>query len=121
MPCNSDYMHANNYEIKISQVMCLLDELKGKKWTNSSWDGYHPKVYNKGHIDGDKLVSELCVKLQKVSVTDYSLEMQLWWRDHLKADKERVNNEIRNKKGKAAKAAALAKLTPHERELLNLD
>lgn len=31
MPCDCSYMNANEKEIKLSQVACLLDELAGKK------------------------------------------------------------------------------------------
>jgi hypothetical protein len=87
MGCNSDYMSTNNYEIEISKVACLLDELDGKKFEKSHWNGYHPKVYCKVTRElGDKLVAELCGKLQNLDVKNYSLEMQMWWRDHQAAD-----------------------------------
>jgi hypothetical protein len=28
----------------------------------------------------------LCARLRQVDVTQYSLEMQLWWRDHQQVD-----------------------------------
>ena len=59
MPCDSSYMRANDYEVRLSQVACLLDELNGKVGIDKSdWGGYHPKVYNR-RADGDALVSEL--------------------------------------------------------------
>lgn len=117
MPCNSDYMEASSYERKISQVACLLDELAGKSWSRDDWSGYHPRVYNKAVKGlGDTLVKELCTALKEVDVTQYSLEMQMWWRDHQVKDKERINREAIDTK----RQAALAKLTPHERQLLNL-
>lgn len=120
MPCNSGYMDATGDEVALSQVACLLDELNGKrKIDRSHWEGYHPDVYNK-HVNGDKLVAKLCSRLQSVDVTKYSLEMQMWWRDHQKADKERLKAELKQKKTKAAKAAALKKLNPYERRLLGV-
>ena len=119
MPCNSDYMDASNKEIELSKVACLLDELNGQPINDASWEGYHPKIYNKDFIDGDKLVKTLCEKLQKVNVKDYSLEMQMWWRDHQKADKKRLESEITLNKNDRQKA--LSKLTAYERKLLNLE
>jgi hypothetical protein len=119
MPCNSDYMDASGKEIALSQVACLLDELRGKPINREHWRGYHPAVYNKG-LDGDSLVSELCAKLQNEDVTKYSLEMQMWWRDHQEADAKRLEAEMQSQKSKADRQAALEKLSPYERRLLGL-
>ncbi len=121
MPCNSDHMNATTYERDMSRVACLLDELAGKSWTRSFWEGYHPRVYGKiNHKIGDQMVSELCSALQTSDVTTYSLEMQLWWRDHQAADKARIELELSHKKNAAEREAALKKLTPHERKLLGI-
>jgi len=116
MPCNSDYLNATKKEIAISHVACLLDELKGKPIDEKHWRGYHPSVYNKQY-NADALVAELCEKLQKINVTKQSLEMQIWWRDHLSADKVRLEKEIEDRK---AKDAAIKKLTAYERKVLGL-
>jgi hypothetical protein len=126
MPCNSDYMEASGKEIALSRVACLLDELDGKPLNPSHWGGYHPAVYNKGDVAGvggtagDAMVSELCSRLQAIDVTKYSLEMQMWWRDHQAADKARIEHELARKKDETERRAAIAKLTPHERKLLGL-
>jgi len=65
-------------------------------------------------------VAELCQKLQNVDISEYSLEMQMWWRDHQKADKARIERELKEARTRAAKAAALAKLTEYEKALLGL-
>lgn len=95
MPCNSDYLSASEYEIELSRVACLLDEIAGKKKLDRShWRGYHPRVYNKPFSRGDRgegdvMVAELCAFLRSApDITIYSLEMQIWWRDHKKADKK---------------------------------
>ena len=46
--------------------------------------------------------------------------MQMWWRDHQKADKARIERELKEARTRAAKAAALAKLTEYEKALLGL-
>jgi hypothetical protein len=123
MPCNSDYMNPTDKEVQISRVACLLDELDGKKFKEDHWEGYHPRVYNGngGGVDGDKLVAKLCQKLQTVDVKKYSLEMQMWWRDHQAADQARRDREIDEKDTEAERRAALRKLTARERKLLGLD
>lgn len=121
MPCNSDYMEANSLEREISKVHCLLDELDGKEWSNSDWNGYHPKVYCRVNRElADKLVRKLCSKLKTADVTKYSLEMQMWWRDHQEADAAREQHEQDKKIEAEKRAAALAKLTDEEKELLGL-
>ncbi len=122
MPCNADYMNPSNFEKDIAKVYALLDELDGRPLPKNYGDGYDPRTYNKyllrSHLD--EKVEELCSKIQKIDVKSYSLEMQIWWRDHQKADKERIEAELKVIKDKTAKEIALAKLTPHERKLLHL-
>lgn len=92
MPCNSDYLNPTSREKDLSNIYYFLDELKTGKLSKNFGDGYHKKVYSK-HLSkkiADKKVQELCSKLKKVNVKKYSLEMQIWWRDHQKADKERL-------------------------------
>lgn len=123
MPCNSDYMRASNSERELSRVACLLMELDGREYKKSWWDGYHPEVYGAfcSKKDADQMVAELCSKLQSVEdVTKYSLEMQIWWRDHQAADKVRLEKEMSEVKKEADKQAALAKLSDYERKLLGL-
>ena len=96
MPCDSSYMEPSTHEKNASQVCCLLDELAGKNWKKNWYVGYHPEVYGQ-HFDLDRKVSELCSKLRIVDATKYSLEMQIWWRDHQKADKEREDAERKKK------------------------
>jgi hypothetical protein len=70
----------------------------------------HPSVYSE-LPDGDAMVAELCSKLRKVDVTDFSLEMQIWWRDHLAADRERFQRELQQQsKINTDEVAMLAKL-----------
>lgn len=122
MPCNSDYMQATSFEVNLSTVYGLLDELKTGKLPKNFGNGYDKRVYNKGLKQEflDKKTKELCTKLQNTDVTKYSLEMQMWWRDHQKADKERVEKYLQAKKDVKAKEKALSKLTPYEKKLLGL-
>lgn len=122
MPCNSDYMDANQSEKNLSVVYGLLDELETGKLPSNFGDGYDKRVYNKRlskeHLD--KKTEKLCSKLQNTDVSKFSLEMQMWWRDHQKADKERLEKEIEAKVTEQEKQKALSKLSDYERKLLGL-
>lgn len=122
MPCNSDYMEANQSEKNLSVIYGLLDELETGKLPSNFGDGYDKRVYNKHfskeHID--EKTEELCSKLQNLDVSKLSLEMQIWWRDHQKADKERLEKEIKNKETESERLKALSKLSDYERKLLGL-
>lgn len=126
MPCNSDYMNANRLEIELSRVLLLIKELETGKPVDihsSEWGGYLSGVYNGGDLRkrADAAVADLCSRLQKVDVSKFSLEMQMWWRDHQAADKKREAEEKKKAEQDALRAAARSKLTPEERAALNLD
>lgn len=93
MPCNSDYMNPDYHEVNHSKVRSGLDELAGRTVKDSYWEGYHPSVYcehtSKEELDIDtRTLCEALSKLGKKTQT-LSLELQLWWREHQKADKRR--------------------------------
>lgn len=122
MACVSDYMESTNFEVELSRVACLLDELDGKTSKPSYWDGYHPLVYTKniGKEVGDQMVRRLCESLQNEDVSKFSLEMQIWWRDHQEADKTRIGQELAKARKEEEREAVLGRLTPHERDLLGI-
>jgi hypothetical protein len=125
MPCNSDHMEANGREKQLSKVACLIDEVTDRKPINPDhWRGYHPAVYNRllGKDDADEMVAKLCALIQKQpDVSTFSLELQMWWRDHQAADKARIETELRLQSEAGEREVALAKLTPYERKLLGLE
>jgi hypothetical protein len=94
VPCNSDYMNPSKLENQLSKVCCFLDELDGRQPALSWYEGYHPSVYCKpiSKDNADQLVKSLCEAIQKVNIADFSLEMQIWWRDHQAADRLRVES-----------------------------
>lgn len=123
MPCNGDYLNPTELEVNLSKVYGLLDELKTGKLPKDFGTGYDKRVYSKGLTQHNlnAKVAELCSALKKdKKIKKRSLEMQMWWRDHQKADKAREKREVQDKKDKAAKKVALSKLTLAERKLLNL-
>ena len=123
MPCRSDYLEAHPLEIEASRVECLIDQLNdGGEIDTGYWAGYHPRVYNRGlgREELDKLTARLCNELQSVDVTKYSLELQIWWRDHQKADKLRAEAERKRVADEELRLQALAKLSAAERKALGL-
>jgi hypothetical protein len=125
MPCNCDHLEASGREMALSQIACLLDELNTGvpplEQAEGNWRGYHPAIYNKGGmVDAGGMTADLCQRLQEVDVTQYSLEMQIWWRDHQIADRKRLQKEFEKATLTEQRKSALAKLTSHERKLLGL-
>ncbi len=99
MPCDCSHLEASSLEREISEVACLLDELDGKPVESSHRRGYHPRVYNKVTRElGDSLTAELCSRLKTTDVTRYSLEMQMWWRDHQAADRKKDAAQAKTRK-----------------------
>ena len=122
MPCRSDYLAASNHEIEASKVLALLEEVETGNLPDYYNDGYYREVYNK---NAKRILKEkvpiLCEKLQQIkNVTKYSLELQIWWRDHQEADKKRIQDELKKKSDDIARKAALDKLSDYEKKLLNL-
>lgn len=121
MPCNCEYLNADDLEIEISRVYCLLEEIRTGKPVNPEserWNGYHPRVYNKvNRKRADRVVAKLCDILDKTTdlrLSRYSLEMQTWWRDHQKADRARLAKELKEDQQKALVESAQQKLSAEE-------
>lgn len=117
MPCKSDYLDASSHEIEASKVLALIEEVENlPDYYN---DGYYREVYNK---NAELILPILCEKLQQIKdVTKYSLELQIWWRDHQEADKKRIKDELFFLSEDIARKAALDKLNDYEKKLLNLE
>jgi hypothetical protein len=127
MPCNSEHLNANRLEIELSRVLMLIEELDTGIPVNtrsSDWDGYRSGVYNNGgdlRLKADQATATLCSRLQTIDVSKFSLEMQMWWRDHQKADEAREKAEKEKAEALSLRASALSKLTPEERKALGLN
>lgn len=111
MPCNCDHMEPSLHEKESKKLMMLMAEV-----------GLH-----RGDIPyyGDvRAIHEhtamMCKFCQENDVTAYSLELQIWWRDHQAADKVKIERQQQKAKTEDEKQAALAKLTDYERKLLGL-
>lgn len=122
MGCTSDYQKSTIDEVNASKVLALIEELETGKLPKYYGNGYDNKVYNKNAFE---ILKEntiiLCSKLQKIkNVKKYSLELQMWWRDHQIEDKARITKGLKEHKEKSLREKAIAKLTPYERKLLGI-
>ena len=125
MGCRSDYQRDDPSEIEAAKVLALLHELEFDIPVNPEDYGKTTgEFYTYGKYtdeDLDYITAKLCTQLQTVNdISKYSLEMQIWWRDHKTADTKRLIAELKKKRTEKQKQAAIAKLTPHERKLLGL-
>lgn len=129
MPCTDPYASAGptEREKEISKVFRLCDEARGLGPPDPQTfsDGQDPRAYRKNvpPQQRDELVSYLCGHLQRKrpdEIARYSLEMQMWWRDHQKHDAERVQRELEDKKNADERQKAIQKLTPYEQKLLGI-
>jgi hypothetical protein len=127
MPCESSYMEATPGERELSRVLCLIEEISdGKKIDPDDWAGYHEAVY--GGVTNERLRSataELCGLIEQLiaagrNLGSYSLELQMWWRDHQVRDRKRVEAEQKEEKRQSLQKQALAKLSPEERAALGI-
>jgi len=88
-------MEPTTWELELSQVMTFLDETDGEDFDKDHHRGYHPAVYchSPSKKTADKWVAELCQRCQMLDLTKFSLELQIWWRDHQEVDQAREDRE----------------------------
>jgi len=115
-------MEASSVEIAHSKVLCLIEEIGGKPIDKTHWQGYHPEAYGKNNVPAlNSLTATLCGMLEHdIDVLDYSLEMQMWWRNHQEADERRKKAEADAERLGLIRRRAIEKLTPEEREALGV-
>jgi len=120
-------MEPNRFEIEISSVFAFHKELDtGKPPDPHYLQGYDPQVYPNRitRDEGDALIAHLCLRLSKATpevIQKYSLELQMWWRDHQKADAKRELEESLEQREEDIRQTALQKLTEAERNVLGFD
>lgn len=112
MPCDSKYLEPTSRERTSLDLKTFLLEA-------GLPTGIYDRVYGDiNSLDTDTRI--LCSWCKSHDVSKMSLEFQIWWRDHQKADREReLRADLAQQKNKAI-SSALAKLTPEERKLLGL-
>lgn len=82
MPCRSEYMEPSARERESVRVCGLLEEL--------GWPGDYDRLYGSPHtLDIDtRTLCDACKSLGDHNLKHYSLELQIWWRDHQIADQK---------------------------------
>ena len=110
MPCNCDHMEPTFRERESAKIRALLFEVGIRQDSGG--------IY--GNTDAlNRDASELCEFCAGSSdISHFSLELQIWWRDHQKADKERLEREQEKNKTEQEQLEALSKLTDYEKGLL---
>jgi len=116
MPCQSEYLEATGGERELSRVVMLLTEIQSgtppleQPDGAREWKGYHPAAYSCFvQSDLDAKTRQLCHRLTAMSADEismYSLELQIWWRDHQRADADRHAREAKRAADDQAKERA---------------
>lgn len=117
MPCDSSYMNARPEEVESSKVRELIREVQGLPFNHKSRHDYYGKV---DQLDSD--TAWLCAWCEKNTaiLNTFSLELQIWWRDHQEQDARREAAKAKTAHLKEVRRQALEKLTPEERRALGV-
>ncbi len=116
MPCDSSHCAPLSEETESSKVRELLREVAGQPFNHQKRHEYYGNVKTL-----DKDTATLCEACKNLDVSKYSLELQLWWRDHQKADAEKDRQTDVQRIRAALQRSGLSKLNIAERVALGLD
>lgn len=111
MPCNCDHLEPSQHERESKKLMKLMAGV-GLCKDNIPLYGKVSAIHEH--------TAMLCKFCENNDVTQYSLELQVWWRDHQEADKAKLKAQMDTTKSDKERKAALKKLTAKERSLLGL-
>lgn len=126
MPCDSSYMDATPFEIKMSRILLCLDELREGKTVDPDspeWRGYDKRAYGGGHGSKDlgNIEQEFLDAASEVDIISYSLEVQTMVRDLVKLRGKKHQKKIEEQHKRDVRSRAIGKLTPEEREVLGIE
>ena len=111
MPCNCDYMEPSRHESESKRLMTLM----------AGVGIYKGEIPYYGEVSAvHEHTAMLCKFCEENNVTDQSLELQIWWRDHQEADKAKREAAAEDERVETERREAIAKLTDRERDLLGL-
>jgi hypothetical protein len=118
MPCDSSHMHASQREQESARVRAFLREVGQPAPASAQPDHYYGNVAT---LDAD--TAALCdwCRANPEAVLGQSLELQIWWRDHQRADEKKADEAVARARREQLKRIGLSKLTPEERKALGLD
>lgn len=128
MPCNSDYLNANDIEIERQRAAKLLVYVR--KAQGIQPPPYAVKAakscYGEG---GDKAIVELCDTLRGMTEAELDFivynpysksarDLANWWEEHQEADRKRMQAERTLKQKAVLRKSAVSKLTKAELKAL---
>lgn len=112
MPCKSDHMEPNSRENESVRVLTLLKELGDEFVLKPRGEiGVYGDVSN---LDEDTAeLCKICTQIEEMpshvhDIRNFSLELQIWWRDHKAFDEARKKKE----EGLNKLVAGLLKMDP---------
>lgn len=111
MPCDCSHLEPDAWERESKAIRDFLREV-GLLKTEDDIYGNVKTI----HED----TSLLCEWCKTHDVKEKSLELQIWWRDHLKADAKKEQGRLEEEKKMKLRKTALSKLTKEEREVLGV-
>ena len=117
MPCHSD--GPTQEEINCGVLNALLDEALGEasgKLHGGSLNEWARHISQRPTWSNDRKTRVLCRWCRHHRVTDRSLELQIWWRNHQRADAHRHAEQRKKAEVCRLQRQALNKLTRRERE-----
>jgi hypothetical protein len=130
MPCDGSYMNPNDEEHNRRTAAEFIVFVDSKLGIETPEDIKHAAghIYGQG-VELDDVVAKLCFKLSTLTKKQQSViiyngrdktsrALADWWDEHQEADKERIEQEVKDSKDRVA---AIKKLTTRERKLLGVD
>lgn len=113
MPCRVD--PPSDTELETKRLNDFLDEIGEPTPKTQSWF-----LGKSRKLTTDQMTAKMCMWCSTHDVSQYSLELQIWWRDHQRWDAQRQAAEQAADERQRLAAGALKKLTPRERQALGL-
>lgn len=111
MPCDSSHMNPTHVERNSATVIRHLREVGLTDRRENAYGDVR-------RLSED--TAALCDWCKTHDVTAQSLELQIWWRDHQRADREKEYAEVLRAEGERIRRRAIAKLTDDECKALGL-
>lgn len=129
MPCDSSYLEPTQIEQESVRVRGFLRKLKlpvdGPDVGPSGIDeaGDMESGYGRASsidIDTATLCAWCRSRKNRPKLKRQSLELQIWWRDHQRADAQRRRRQRAEKAKQALRQQAISKLSPAEQKALGI-
>jgi hypothetical protein len=117
MPCSSEHLEPTAREAESVRVLEFLREIQELAFDHDS--PHYGPYGHPGTLDKD--TANLCDWCRAHDVKQKSLELQLWWQKHRRADAIREAHDQAEQRTRQLRLSAASKLTPEERRAVGLD